>query len=67
MLLIYFSTLIIFVVGVENIMINSRGYLSLIDFGFAKKIPFLHVDPNGVKLIKMKSFTLCGTPGTYTL
>jgi serine/threonine protein kinase len=44
-------------------MINEDGYLSIIDFGFAKKIPFVSIE-NGVKNVKMKSYTLCGTPGT---
>lgn len=43
-------------------MIDDAGYLSIIDFGFAKKIPFLSVE-NGTMNVKMKSYTLCGTPG----
>lgn len=42
----------------ENLMIHApSGYLKLIDFGFAKQIPFVK---NGQ--IQYRSFTLCGTP-----
>lgn len=33
----------------------------LIDFGFAKKIPYV-VESNGQSQICVKSYTLCGTP-----
>ena len=36
---------------------DGTGYVKVIDFGFAKKIPF---EKNGA--IQSKSFTLCGTP-----
>jgi len=36
----------------ENLMIDRRGYLKIVDFGFCKRIP-----PTGTK-----SNTLCGTP-----
>lgn len=46
----------------ENIMLDGRGYIRLIDFGFAKKIPFEAKDKNGKKVIQHKSNTMCGTP-----
>jgi CRP-like cAMP-binding protein len=48
----------------ENIMIDEQGYLRVIDFGFAKKIPFSKVEANGEMKMHLKSYTLCGTPGT---
>jgi CRP-like cAMP-binding protein len=42
----------------ENLLIGSNGYLKLIDFGFAKPIPFY----NKSKQIQYRTFTLCGTP-----
>lgn len=41
----------------ENLLMDARGYLKVIDFGFAKVIPF---EKNGA--LQPKSFTLCGTP-----
>mmetsp|Transcript_9580 Transcript_9580/g.11597 ORF Transcript_9580/g.11597 Transcript_9580/m.11597 type:complete len:772 (+) Transcript_9580:51-2366(+) len=41
----------------ENLLMDSEGYLKVIDFGFAKHIPF---NKNGRP--QAKSFTLCGTP-----
>jgi CRP-like cAMP-binding protein len=42
----------------ENLLINSQGYLKLVDFGFAKQVPFF----NKSKIIQFRTFTLCGTP-----
>jgi len=46
----------------ENIMLDSHGYIRIIDFGFAKKIPFEKVEANGETKMHLKSYTLCGTP-----
>lgn len=36
-------------------MLDSRGYVKLVDFGFAKYIGY-----------SSKTWTFCGTPGNYT-
>jgi cGMP-dependent protein kinase len=41
----------------ENLLIDGKGYVKVIDFGFAKKFPYVK---NGKPL--NKTFTLCGTP-----
>jgi cGMP-dependent protein kinase len=41
----------------ENLLVASDGYIKMIDFGFAKRIPFR----KGLAM-QTKSFTLCGTP-----
>jgi cGMP-dependent protein kinase len=41
----------------ENLLIDGKGYVKLIDFGFAKKFPYTK---NGQK--HDKTYTLCGTP-----
>ncbi|KAG5187649.1 putative cGMP-dependent protein kinase [Tribonema minus] len=41
----------------ENLLVAQDGYIKMIDFGFAKRIPF----KKGATL-QTKSFTLCGTP-----
>jgi len=41
----------------ENLLIDSDGYVKMIDFGFAKRLP---CTKNGVK--QDKTYTLCGTP-----
>jgi len=45
----------------ENLMLDARGYLRVIDFGFAKQIPY-KATVNGVLQVQLKSYTLCGTP-----
>lgn len=46
----------------ENIMLDSNGYIRIIDFGFAKRIPFVKTEANGDSKLHIKSYTLCGTP-----
>lgn len=46
----------------ENVMIDTKGYLRIIDFGFAKVIPYVENRSSGVVEIHSKSYTLCGTP-----
>lgn len=46
----------------ENIMLDSYGYIRIIDFGFAKRIPFNKIETNGETKLHLKSYTLCGTP-----
>jgi len=41
----------------ENLLIDGKGYVKVIDFGFAKQFPYVK---NGKTL--NKTFTLCGTP-----
>lgn len=41
----------------ENLLLSQDGYLKMIDFGFAKRIPFKKDN-----VVQTKSFTLCGTP-----
>jgi serine/threonine protein kinase len=41
----------------ENLLVSLDGYLKVIDFGFAKRIPF-----KKGRSVQTKSFTLCGTP-----
>jgi serine/threonine protein kinase len=42
----------------ENLMISSNGYVKLVDFGFAKQVPFTDKSGN----LQYRTFTLCGTP-----
>ena len=42
----------------ENLLIDSYGYIKIIDFGFAKSVPFFNKSGD----IQYRTFTLCGTP-----
>mmetsp|Transcript_32971 Transcript_32971/g.115750 ORF Transcript_32971/g.115750 Transcript_32971/m.115750 type:complete len:777 (+) Transcript_32971:180-2510(+) len=42
----------------ENLLVTADGYLKLIDFGFAKVVPYRTKDGLDVSL----TYTLCGTP-----
>jgi cGMP-dependent protein kinase len=48
-------------------MLDNKGYLRVIDFGFAKKVPFTKLDSSGVLKVYPKTYTLCGTPGKSLL
>lgn len=45
----------------ENVMLTERGDVRLIDFGFAKKVPFQKTERGKVKTYP-RTFTVCGTP-----
>jgi len=45
----------------ENILFDLKGYLRIIDFGFAKEVPYTTI-VNGEKRLHAKTYTLCGTP-----
>ena len=45
----------------ENIMIGANGYPKIIDFGLAKRVPYIKVE-GGVERTYTKCYTLCGTP-----
>lgn len=42
----------------ENLMIHENGYVKLVDFGFARQVPYINKSGN----IQYRTFTLCGTP-----
>ena len=42
----------------ENLLIDRDGYLKVVDFGFAKQIPYI----NNSNSVQYHTFTLCGTP-----
>jgi len=47
----------------ENVMLDSKGYIRIIDFGFAKVVPFTKEDKEkGELVVHAKTYTLCGTP-----
>lgn len=41
----------------ENLLMDAQGFVKIIDFGFAKKFPYIK---RGAQL--MQTYTLCGTP-----
>jgi len=43
----------------ENLLVDKAGYLKVIDFGFAKQVPW--TDPK-TNAYHDKSYTICGTP-----
>lgn len=43
----------------ENLMISLTGFLKLVDFGFAKQVPYIH---QKTRDIQFRTYTLCGTP-----
>jgi len=42
----------------ENLLIDSKGYIKIVDFGFAKSVPYFNKGDE----IQYRTFTLCGTP-----
>ena len=42
----------------ENLLLDQVGYIKVIDFGFAKRLPYRQT--NGT--MQEKTFTVCGTP-----
>jgi len=42
----------------ENLLVDARGYVKVIDFGFAKQVPW--TDDRGA--VHDKTYTICGTP-----
>ena len=46
----------------ENVMITAAGYPCLVDFGFAKQVPYQDIDSSDRLHVHSQTFTLCGTP-----
>ena len=53
----YILILLYFSCCKKNMLLDHRGYLKIIDFGFAKVLPYVR---NNITIDKM--YTLCGTP-----
>lgn len=46
----------------ENLMVARNGYLKLVDFGFAKRLPYYRTDADEAELTAhFKTYTMCGT------
>ena len=46
----------------ENLMVARNGYLKLVDFGFAKRLPYYRSDADEAELTAhFKTYTMCGT------
>lgn len=46
----------------ENLLLDSKGHIRIIDFGFCKKVPYSKFN-GSEEIIISKTYTMCGTPG----
>jgi hypothetical protein len=52
----------------ENLLIDSRGYVKLIDCGLAKRLPYEEMDFMTEEMtVVYRTYSLCGTPGSPLL